>query len=115
MNKPEIIHPKCPMCDSYRIGRDIDRKEIARLELHIAREAQEPDPDSPGPAFERWRCRAHTAEALAARRLEVLRDLVAACETWGSWEDGVPSGDQQGEMGRVGQAFDRAKRELETP
>ena len=59
--------------ERYRIGYDIDRQTIERLEAHIAREKQEPDPDAPSPAFERWRCRAHTAE----RDLSVCRELLA--------------------------------------
>jgi len=59
-------------CETLRRCRDIDRKDIERLEAHIAREAQGPDPDGPSPAFERWRCRAHTAELVSNR----LRSLV---------------------------------------
>lgn len=38
-----------------------------------------------------------------------LRDVVKAMETWGSWEDGIPSANAGGEMGKVGAAYDRAR------
>lgn len=59
-------------CEGLRRCREIDRQEIQRLESHIAREKQDPDPEAPSPAFERWRCRAHTAELVCTK----LRSLV---------------------------------------
>jgi len=65
----------------------------------------------------KWKENAERAEARAdaqlSRLTEIegrLRDCVAAMETWGSWEDGVPEGGPGNtEHERVGNAYDMAR------
>lgn len=52
--------------------------------------------------------RLRTIEAQAAAWRSHTEALVAAMKTWGTWEDGVPSAEDCGEVGKVGAAFDAA-------